>query len=498
MLEMIDLTKKLGKKEFKIRMKEAERKINELQRQMKDAGIPTIVVFEGPEAAGKGTCINRLMMPLDPRGFKVHPIHNANEDERLRPFLYRFWTKLPSKGRLAIFDNSWYKDILDGKFAEKTFENNLQTHLSDILAFERQHAENGSVIIKFWLHISKKEQKKRFKVVLSDESTSWKIGKFELKQHREYDRFISSAEEIFEKTNTDYAPWILVEAHDHEFAIDKIFTTIINTWQHALSQKSSSSNISHANDNSDTAQKLLPADNVTILSALDLTKTISEEEYEKLLRKYQKRLRELEYEIYKQRTPVVIAFEGCDAAGKGGAIKRLTENLDPRGYEVIPIAAPTKEELDHHYLWRFARVLPKAGHITVFDRTWYGRVLVERIEGFCSEKAWKRAFREINEFERHLTNYGTVLVKFWLQISSDEQLKRFQERKDTPWKNWKITDEDWRNREKWPQYERAINDMLANCSTASSPFTIVEADNKCFARIKILKTVIDAIEKSVG
>ena len=244
------------------------------------------------------------------------------------------------------------------------------------------------------------------------------------------------------------------------------------------------------------ATKLTPR-NVTVLSALDLAQSLDEKTYRKELETYQKRIRDLEHEIYIHRIPCVIAYEGMDAAGKGGNIKRLTENLDPRGYEVIPIAAPTKEELARHYLWRFAREMPKAGHITIFDRTWYGRILVERVEGFCTEEEWRRAYREINEFEAHLADFGAVVVKFWLHIDQDEQLKRFKERENTPWKSWKITEEDWRNREKWPKYESAINDMLANCSTSYAPWTIIEANDKYFARIKTLKTVVKALEKAL-
>ncbi|MBF0545680.1 MAG: polyphosphate:AMP phosphotransferase [Candidatus Riflebacteria bacterium] len=494
MLEMVDLTKKLSKAEFKKWMVDADRKINELQRKMKDAGIPTVVVFEGLEAAGKGTCINRLMLPLDPRGFKVHPIHPPKEDELLRPFLFRFWCKLPARGRVAIFDNSWYMKGLSGTIIGDSSKECLSTIFSDIEAFERQLADDGVPIIKFWLHVSKKEQKKRFKTILSDPASSWKIGKPELKQHKQYDEYLEAAEEIFQKTNTSFAPWVIVEGHNREFAIQKIFSTLINLWEQTLEKKSREVSSKKA---ASEKPSTLAAENITVLSAVDLTQTISNEDYGKKLEKYKKRFRDLEHALYLKRIPVIIAFEGCDAAGKGGAIKRLSENLDPRGYEVIPIAAPTKEELDHHYLWRFATALPKAGHITIFDRTWYGRVLVERIEGFCSESAWQRAFREINEFEGHFTNFGGVLIKFWLQIDQDEQLKRFEDRKTIPWKTYKITDEDWRNREKWPQYERAINDMLVNCSTASAPWTIVEANDKHFARIKILKTVIEAIESKL-
>lgn len=490
MLEMVDLKKKLDKKEFKKKMPDLERRLGELQRACKDKGIPTILVFEGLEAAGKGTCINRLMLPLDPRGFKVSPIHPSTDVEKMWPHLVRFWKLLPARGRLAIFDRSWYDRLLGQRVKGEVAKADCERTFSEILAFERQQADDGAVIVKFWMHISKKEQAKRFKAQERVKAQSWKVGKEEWKQHRLYGRYIKAAEEMMEKTNTSRAPWIVVESHDKEYATLKIFETLAATWETALEKFENESK----NNTRQIAAKL-SAHNVTVLSKLDLTQKLSKEQYDKLIHKLQDRIRELEYIIYRRRIPVVICYEGCDAAGKGGNIKRLTENLDPRGYEAIPVAAPTKEELAHHYLWRFAGCMPKAGHVTIFDRTWYGRVMVERVEGFCPPEAWQRAFREINEFEAHLANYGAVIVKFWLHIDQQEQLRRFKERQKNKWKQWKLTAEDWRNRKKWPAYETAINDMLANCSTSYAPWTIIEANDKYFARVKALKTVIRAIEK---
>lgn len=491
MLEMIDLNKRLSKEEYKEKRDALGQKINELQRKLREAKIPTIVVFEGLEAAGKGTCINQLMQPLDPRGFKVHPIHPPTEEEFLRPFLIRFWHKLPARGRLAIFDHSWYEKVLSDRVFKKIDKKDLPTFFDDINAFEHQQVDDGAVLLKFWLHIAQKEQARRFKKIEKNKALSWKIGKSEWQQQKNYNKFIEVAEEVFQKTNTSFAPWVIVEAHDRRFALIKILETIIQAWETALTKKEEKPK------KAPSKKAKLPGQTLTILSNLELNKVVEQAEYEKNLDAYQKRLWEIEHEIYRKRIPVIIAFEGCDAAGKGGAIRRITGNLDPRGYEVIPVAAPTSEELAHHYLWRFAKEDPKAGHITIFDRTWYGRVLVERIEGFCSTDAWQRAYKEINDFEAHLVNFGTVLVKFWLHIDQEEQLKRFEARQQTESKQWKITEEDWRNREKWPEYEVAINDMLVHSSTVLAPWTIVEANNKLFSRLKVLKTVIDAIEKKL-
>ena len=230
------------------------------------------------------------------------------------------------------------------------------------------------------------------------------------------------------------------------------------------------------------------------LQDIDLNRTLSEETYKEQLKKQQAKLSVLHNKIYKKRIPVIVAYEGWDAAGKGGNIRRVAAALDPRGYEAIPIAAPTKDELAHHYLWRFWTRLPKTGHIAIFDRTWYGRVMVERLEGFCTSEEWHRAYQEINEFEKELYDWGAVIVKFWLHIDQDEQLRRFTERQNTPEKQWKITEEDWRNREKWPQYEVAVNDMLRYTSTDFAPWNIIESNDKKFARIKALRTLIHAIE----
>lgn len=493
MLDMVDLKKKKAGKDCKKRIPDMGRRLNELQRACREKGLATILVFEGLEASGKGTCINRLMLPLDPRGFKVNPIHPPTEVEQMWPFLIRFWKMLPAKGRLAIFDHSWYGRVLGQRVKKEVNRADCARAYEEILAFERQQADDGVLIIKFWLHIGKKEQGKRFKAQEKIKALSWKVGKEQWKQHKRYNKYIKAAEEMMERTNTAHAPWVIVEANDTDFAVLKVFETLTAAWEAALAKPEAGKK---PEVKPEPAAKP-SAFGLTVLSKLDLTQKLSKEEYGRQLDKLQEQIRLLEYEIYLRRIPVLICYEGCDAAGKGGNIKRLTENLDPRGYEVVPVAAPTKEELAHHYLWRFANYIPKAGHFTIFDRTWYGRVLVERIEGFCAPEAWQRAYREINEFEAHLASFGMVIVKFWLHIDQDEQLKRFKERQTVAYKQWKLTDEDWRNREKWPQYEAAINDMLAKCSTTYAPWTIIESNDKYFARIKALKTVVRAIEKKL-
>ncbi|HOK42026.1 MAG TPA: polyphosphate:AMP phosphotransferase [bacterium] len=485
MLEKVDLSKKISKEEFKKIINELELKIGELQRESKNKKIPIIIVFEGWDAAGKGTLINRLILPLDPRGFNVYPTLPPNEEEKLRPFLWSFWIKTPAKGRITIFDRSWYKRMLSDK----------SVSYEDIKAFERQLTDDGTVIIKFFLHISKKEQKKRLKKLASDPATAWRVTKQDWKNHKKYNKLLKKIEEMIEKTDTENAPWTIVEAHDQRFATVKIFNTVIEAISNKINAKERIIEVKDKIIKPDHQIIEVKTLNSSILDKVDLSKSLTEEEYKEKLKEYQEKIRELEHKIYIKRIPIIILFEGWDAAGKGGNIRRLTQNMDPRGYEVIPIAAPNDIEKAHHYLWRFWMAIPKAGHIAIFDRTWYGRVLVERIEGFCKEEEWKRAYKEINELEAHLTNFGAILVKCWFHIDKDEQLRRFQERQNTPHKQWKITDEDWRNREKWDLYKEAVDEMLFRTSTTYAPWTIIESNNKLYGRIKTLKTIIKAAEK---
>ena len=493
MLEKIDLSKKVDKKTYRRVMDEAEEKLGLLQRECKDAGIPVILVFEGMGAAGKGVQINRLIQALDPRGFDVYACDRPTEDEQMRPFLWRYWTKTPAKGRIAVFDRSWYRSVQVDRFDGLTREDKLGDAYQDILSFEKQLCDDGTVIMKFFLYIDKDEQKKRFKKLEGSKETSWRVTEEDWNRNKDFDRYLKMNEEMLEKTDTDYAPWVIIEAVDKDYAALKIVSTVMDRLEYELEHRRPEDGKQAQRQESKTRERFKNG----VLSGIDLSKSLTEEEYKTRLKKLQKRLAELHSELYRLRIPVVIGFEGWDAGGKGGAIKRLTSNLDPRGYRVNPTAAPNDIEKVHHYLWRFWNSVPKAGHIAIFDRTWYGRVMVERIEGFCSEAEWRRAYQEINEMESHMANAGAVVLKFWLHIDKDEQERRFKERQANPAKQWKITDEDWRNREKWDQYEEAINEMLIRTSTTYAPWIVVEGNDKRYARVKVLQTVVDALEKKV-
>lgn len=492
MIEKIDLSKKLSKKEFHFIEEEWALKLQYLQRTCKDMGIPVLILFEGWGASGKGTLINQLIHPMDPRGFNVYTTQKASEEERLRPFLWRFWTKLPEDGRTHVFDRSWYQRVLRDRWEGNVSQLQLQPAFEEIINFEEQLVNDGMVIIKFFLHISKQEQKKRFKKLEESNETSWRVTKKDWKDNEDFDSHLAVADEMLIRTDTDFAPWTIVEATDREYAASKILMTVVERLSDAVNNKKEE-------DAAEKKERISAVSDVRFkngaLNGIDLTKSLDKETYKKKLQKLQNRLAELHNEMYRKRIPVVLAFEGWDAGGKGGAIKRITEYMDPRGYEVIPTAAPNDIEKAHHYLWRFWNKIPKAGHMAIFDRTWYGRVMVERIEGFCSEAEWKRAYNEINHMEQHLANSGCIVIKFWMQIDKDEQERRFKERQAIPEKQWKITEEDWRNREKWDQYEEAVDEMIVRTSTPYAPWVIVEANSKYYARIKVLETVVHALEE---
>ena len=501
MLEKVDLTKKLSNEEYKEKLPQLEAKLGRLQRECKSLGIPIMIVFEGFGASGKGIQIGRLIQSMDPRGFEVHPIKNETEEERMHPFMWRFWTKTPSKGRIAIFDGSWYRRVLIDRFEKRTKNKELADAFHSINSFEEQLAEDGTLIIKLLLDIDKKEQKKRFEKLEKNKETAWRVTQGDKERNVHYDEYAAMIEDMLFKTDTDYAPWTIIESMDKRFATLKIYTTVIKAMADQIEkvQKEKTEGTAGKTEG-EMAEIAREADEemkelqVSILSKADLSLHYTKEEYKEKLDKLQKKMEKLHGELYRRRIPVVLGFEGWDAGGKGGAIKRLTERMDARGYVVNPTASPNDIEKAHHYLWRFWRAMPKDGHVAIFDRTWYGRVMVERIEGFCTTEEWKRAYKEINDMEKDLSDAGAIVIKFWMHIDKDEQERRFKERQENPEKQWKITDEDWRNREKWDQYEDAVNEMLMRTSTDYAPWVVVEGNDKYYARIKVLRTVAEAIE----
>jgi polyphosphate:AMP phosphotransferase len=494
MLAKMDLNKRLSKKEYTAEMKELEPRIKALQQKVKALGIPIVIVFEGWSASGKSTHISKLVYPLDPRDFNVHTMAKLSEDSLFRPFLWRYWKYAPAKGRITIYDKSWQRLALpEGAAKWQLTDSERAGFYEDAGAFERQLIDDGCVIVKFFLHISKEEQKKRFTALQVNEATRWRIDEDDWKQNKEYDKNVKLFEEMISSSEGHGVKWTVIEAEDRKYAAAKMYKAFADAMENAAARK----------ENPDEHRRKTPKDaeapsSELSLSGVNLDMTIADVEYKEKLKYYQSKISSLTYSLYAKRVPVVIVYEGWDAAGKGGNIKRLTQEMDPRGYEVVPVPAPTEDELARHYLWRFWARMPKDGHIAIFDRSWYGRVMVERVEGFASESEWKRAYREINEMERHLTNHGTIVIKFWLNIDKDEQLARFNARQNDPLKQYKITEEDWRNREKWGAYETAVNEMLEKTDTDRAPWVIVPSNDKRYARVFVLEYVCSALERRLS
>ena len=492
MLKDIDTSVKLVKAEYKNEIETLGLRLSEMQRVCKDENIPVTIIFEGWSAAGKGSRIRSLIRYLDPRGFEVFTTQKTTEDEHLRPYMWRFWQRQPAKGRVHIFDRSWYQPLMRGYDKNET---KLADPVYDIKSYEKTLADNGAVIVKLFLHVTKKEQRKRLNALYNDPETAWRVSKEDFKQNSQYDKTLKRFERMLESTNHSPAGWTVIEADNSRFADIKVYKTVLAAMESAVQAKRNKDTENEGNGNADNEPHVYQGN--SRLAGVDLNQSISREDYILRLKKAQSALARIHNAMYKQRLPAAMVFEGWDAAGKGGAIIRSVAPLDPRGYKVAPYGAPNDIEKVHHYLWRFWNEVPKAGHLTVFDRSWYGRVMVERVEGFCKDSDWKRAFGEINDFEKQLVDSGIVLLKFWLHIDPDEQLKRFQLRTNTPEKSWKITDEDWRNRDKWSQYLEAVDEMLFRTSTDYAPWTIVEAVNKPFARIKVIETAKNRLEAAL-
>ena len=474
--------------EIKERIKKAQDSMESRQLALKEHGLPVIVLLEGWGAAGKGSMIGKLIRNLDPRFFKVLTPGAPSEEEKRRPFLYRYFTGIPQQGKILFMDGGWIEQVTREMLQEEISDRDYRQRIQSIRVFERQLSDNGYLLIKCFLQVNKKEQKKRLSELQEDKDTSWRVSEFDLWQNKHYDRCLEAYDRCLRDTDLDCAPWYIIDAEQRKWAELQLLETLLGRIDTALKNQEIAVPI---------RQNPFPLKEVPKLSEIRLDQELSKEDYKKELEKYQKELSELHNRLYRKKVPVVIVYEGWDAAGKGGNIKRLTEALDPRGYEVHPIASPEPHEKARHYLWRFWKRLPKTGHVAIFDRSWYGRVMVERVEGFCSENEWQRAFHEMNEFEKELDDWGAVIIKFWVQIDKDTQLERFREREETPEKRWKITDEDWRNREKWDSYETAVNEMLEKTSTEFAPWHILESDNKYYARIKALRIVTEALKKKL-
>lgn len=461
----------------------------ELKQQVR---FPVIILINGIEGAGKGETVKLLNEWMDPRLIQVESFLLPTDEELSRPPQWRFWRKLPPKGRIGIFFGNWYSQMLYARVAGDIKDSRLDVAINAAERFERMLCDEGALIFKFWFHLSKKQLKERLKALENDPQRSWQLSEVDWKQSEVYDKFVRYGERVLRRTSRDYAPWYVVEGAEERYRSLTVGRTILEGLQAALKTKDRPVPQPHA------APLVSSLDNKGLLDALDLSLSLDKDQYKDQLAKEQARLAMLMRDKRFRSHSLIAVFEGNDAAGKGGAIRRVTDALDPRQYHIVPIAAPTEEERAQPYLWRFWRHLPARRQFTIFDRSWYGRVLVERVEGFCSPADWLRAYAEINDFEEQLVDYGIVLVKFWLSIDQDTQLERFKERESIPFKRFKITEEDWRNRDKWDAYADAVGDMVDRTSTEIAPWTLIEANDKRYARVKVLKTINDALEAAYG
>ena len=456
------------------------------QQLIREKKLPVLVLMEGWAAAGKGSLIKEIISEIDPRFYNVVSPAVVPESESRYPFLYPYAAAIPENGKLIFLDSGWMEAVVRKKLRLEISGEEYKRRVRAVNEFERQLRDAGYLVLKIFLHIDEEEQTERLEALSENADTEWRVTPDDLWQHREYKHFLKAYDEFMEKTD-DPVKWHVLDGQRKRTAVRDAMKLLVQKIDKALARERYVG---------EPFEEKFPLLKMPKLAEVDLSPTISDEDYKSELKKLQKRLSELHNVIYRKKIPVIICYEGWDAAGKGGNIRRVAYPLDPRGFDVHPIASPLPHELNRQYLWRFWTRLPRTGHICIFDRTWYGRVMVERLEGFCTEKDWKRAYNEINEFERQLTDWGAVLLKFWIHIDQDTQLARFTERQNTPEKQWKITEEDWRNREKWPQYEVAVDEMLQKTSTENAPWFIIESNDKHYARIKALKIIVKALEKA--
>ncbi len=459
------------------------------QRALRDAGVPVVVVVAGADAV-KSDAVNALNSWLDPRGVLTHAFGPAFHPDPLRPHFAPFNEALPPRGSIALFCGSWYSPVISGRLHRDITRARAKAELERIASFERMLADAGVLLIKIWLHLDEASQRKRLKKLSADPHTAWKVNSDDWKRLDVYARLSAVRDDIFAATHTPHAPWVLIDATDDRYSHYMTGQAVLGGMAGRLTESPPRAETA--------ALPALGADVPDRLGQADLGSRLSEGEYEDRMAAAQAKLVRLSRLSYQARRAHVLVFEGWDAAGKGGTIRRLVEAIDARNVRVVPIAAPTADELLRHYLWRFWRHVPRDGHTTVFDRSWYGRVLVERVEGFATEAEWRRAYDEINDFELHLASHGTTVTKFWLHLSPEEQLRRFNDRSETPYKQHKVTSEDWRNREKWPAYHEAINDMLFLTDRPSAaPWHVIPSEDKLFARVRVIETVVARMERAL-
>jgi len=491
MFESANLDHRIDKAVYRREEPKLREALLHAQYDLKENGrFPVLILIAGVEGAGKGETVNLLHEWMDPRHIVTHAFSEPSDEERERPAQWRFWRALPPKGKVGIFFGAWHTAPIVQRVLGRIGEAEFTQQIAEIVRLEKMLTDEGVLLLKYWFHLSRPQQKKRLRSLEKDPETRWRVTEQEWEYFRLYKKFVRVCEPFLRRTSTGEAPWIVVPGADPRYRALSFGRHMLAAMRERLDEKP-------VKRLPDRNPPLLESDKLNVLRALDQQQPLEKPEYQKQLEKWQGRLNLAARDPRFRSMSVVCVFEGNDAAGKGGAIRRVTSALDARSYTNIPVAAPTEEERAQPYLWRFWRHLPRHGRFTFFDRSWYGRVLVERVEGFCSEADWMRAYGEINDFEGALLRHGTVVVKYWLAITKDEQFRRFKTREKTSFKRFKITDEDWRNRKRWDAYELVVCDMIDRTSTALAPWTLVEANNKYHARVKVLKTLCRAVEAAL-
>lgn len=487
MLEKIKKLPVVTKEEYRLKSEKVLEKLTALQLQLQQNDIPVIIFIEGLSASGKGYILSKVVLSFDPRFSESYSITAPSCKEEKNYYMKRFWEKIPPKGDIAIFDRSWYRLTLFQNPKETLPDAEFNKILDEIKISERQLTDDGYLIIKLFLHIDKEEQRKRLSNLEKKEATRWRVANCDWEQNNQFEKTLSLTDKMLEKSNFPFARWNIVDASNKKSTVLEVYKILIDEIEKALK----------ANKAMNTPAPPPILENPEKLYNNSKNNIVSGDFYKKELNKYQKKLFKIHNRLYLNQIPVIFLFEGFDAAGKGGAIKRVAASLDGRGYQVNPISAPTEAEKNRHYLWRFYRTLPQKGDIAIYDRSWYGRILVERVEGLCSADDILRAYYEINEFEKSLTDWGAVVIKFFLTVTPDEQLKRFKEREKNPLKRHKITDEDWRNRGKRSEYEQAVYDMLKYTSTDYAKWNVIDGNDKLSARLNIISNIIRVFENKL-
>lgn len=462
-----------------------------VQDRLKSSPFPVIILISGVDGGGKGEVINRLNEWMDAHYMRTIAFGEPSDEERERPKFWRYWRTLPARGTIGIYVGSWYSDPIAQRVYQKIDDAALQGELKQVNRLEQMLSDDGALLIKCWLHLKKDAQIARLKALSKNPDSKWRVTDKD-RQHLEmYDDFIGVAEQVLTDTSTAYAPWLIVEGSDINYSSLTVGQHVLERIERQLERQA----VNGAQTNGQVCEPPSCVEQYNLLDTLDLSLSKDKADYRKELEKYQGKLNGLTRQALALKRSSILVFEGWDAAGKGGAIRRLTGAMDARNYQVIPIAKPTDEEFAHHYLWRFWRHIPRAGQVTIYDRSWYGRVLVERVEGMAMANQWQRAYSEIVTFEEALLAHGITILKFWLHIDRDEQMRRFKQREKISYKQFKITEEDYRNRDKWDDYQKAVNEMVARTSTSKLPWLLVEANDKYYARIKVIKAYCERLEK---